>query len=403
MKGFDKNKLFSVAEGSIPRGDRIKLIGKETRGYVLAVEVTVKDSQLNATEGGNVTLQCMYTTTQVDISNLNIQWTFLRSLSTDHIQQTSCPTGYNVDESSVMHCPKTVHMLDRRGLCSWQFKIYYSEGKQTYINQDFKGRLLAAHNPGNASITIEKLRPSDTGSYLCEVDNPPDFTGTNIGSIMLTVLVAPSKPKCGVTPHPAKAMTAILTCHSDEGVPAPTYHWVKIVNNVHQTISGYFDPRTGILTVSNISEHENGVYLCTASNNLGNQSCTVDLSILSSESDYIIGGIIGAILVAMVIGAIIWAATKKRKKNVEKDTEFQVKHEARKTSTTYVAVPTDHAPAASANANDVELPEAAQSSMEASDVHRPPTEAPLLSENPVSSGTEKAAKEETEGDGPQTT
>ncbi|XP_067852840.1 V-set and immunoglobulin domain-containing protein 1-like [Heptranchias perlo] len=340
-------------------------------GCALAVQVTVKDRRMNATEGESVTLPCTYKTTLHDLSKLDIQWTFLRNSFKKHMQ------------------------------------IYFSEVNLTYISQDFKGRLLAAHDSGNASITIEKLRPSDSGSYLCEVNNPPDFTGTNIGSVVLTVLVPPSKPECGITAHPVKAKSAILTCHSNTGVPAPTYHWMKIVKNVHQNISGHLDPKTGILIISNISEHEYGVYQCTASNVLGNQSCNVDLSIFSSDSDHIIGAIVGAVLAAVVIGGIIWVVTHKTKKNakknanklLEQDTELQDKQKASTTPSTYVAVPTDDTPAASTNPNDAQLPEAGQNSTEASDVPEPPTEAPLLRENAVPSGTEKAATKETERDG----
>ncbi|XP_060688316.1 V-set and immunoglobulin domain-containing protein 1-like [Hemiscyllium ocellatum] len=395
-----------------------KTISKyRSQGCVFAVEVTVKDNHLNVTEGGNATLQCTYTTTVESLSELNIQWTFLGTTTKKpkqsaiqpahfyQIQQTSCATGYNVDDSSVMLCPKTVHMFDRRGLCNWQHQIYFSEGKQIYINEEFKGRLVATHAPGNASITIEKLRPSDTGDYLCQVDNPPDFTGTNIRSIVLTVLVEalyfvivpPSKPTCGIDPHPAKTDAAILNCHSNQGVPTPKYHWMEIVNNVHQNISGHSDPRTGILTISNVSQHEHGIYQCTAFNSLGNMTCTVDLSaLLASENDHVIGAIIGAILAAIVIGAIVWVIAKKTKKrakkNMEKDTEFQVKQEPRKTSTTYASVPTDHASAAATNATDAQL-------SEASEIHSHPNETPLLSENVVPSGTEKTPNEEIEGVG----
>ncbi|XP_078402294.1 V-set and immunoglobulin domain-containing protein 1-like [Cetorhinus maximus] len=286
-------------------------------------------------------------------------------------------------------------------------QIYYFQGKMRYINKEFKGRLLAARTPGNASITIENLRPSDTGNYRCEVENPPDFTGTNIKSIELTVLVPPSKPKCDIVPHPAKMNSAILTCHSSQGVPAPTYHWEEIVNMVHQNISGYPDPRTGLLTISNISEHGHGVYVCTASNYLGNQSCTIDMSTLYADTDHIIGAIIGAVLAAIIIAAIVWVVTKKAKKkakkNVEKDTEFQLKQEVGKTSTPYAAVPTDDAAAASTDVNDAQLPEVGLSGMEVSEVHKAPTETPLLSKNAVPYGTEKEAKEEIEEDGSQAT
>ncbi|XP_069749095.1 V-set and immunoglobulin domain-containing protein 1-like isoform X2 [Narcine bancroftii] len=337
-------------------------------GYVHAVQVTVKDSHLNGTEGGNVTLLCTFKTTHSDSTNLNIQWTFIPSHSKSNEQ------------------------------------IYYSEGTMTYINPAFKGRLSAEHKPGNASITIEKLRTSDSGNYICEVDNPPDFQGNNIGSVILTVLVPPSKPECGIGPHPVKARSAILTCHSNEGDPSPTYHWVKIVHNIHQNISGNLDPRTGMLTISNISDTEYGIYQCTASNKLGNETCTVDLSKVSSENDSIIGGIVGAVLIALVIGVIIWVVAKKAKKakkNAQKDNELQVKQESRTSPATYVAVPTDTA--AMEHPNDAQLPDASQNSTEAPDVHQFPNESLPLNENAPPPGTEKAGNKESEGDGPQTT
>ncbi|XP_072914183.1 V-set and immunoglobulin domain-containing protein 1-like [Hemitrygon akajei] len=332
-------------------------------GCVQAVQVTVKDSHVNGTEGGSATLLCTYKTVDGDSSDLNIQWTVVPSQPGSHKQ------------------------------------IYYSAGNVTYISTEFKGRLLAAQKPGNASITIEKLRPSDSGNYICEVENPPDFQGNNIGSVILTVLVPPSKPNCGIVPHPAKARAAILTCHSDEGVPDPTYHWVKIVDHVHQNVTGHLDIKTGMLIISNISDSEHGTYQCIASNKLGNKTCNVDLSHLNSDSDAIIGGIVGAVLIAAVIGIIIWVVTKKAKKkakkNVQEGTELQVKQDARNSPTTYVAVPTGAA--AKENPNDA----LDQNNVETPDVHETPNESLPLNEDATASGTEKAVNKESEGNGPQ--
>ncbi|XP_078267978.1 V-set and immunoglobulin domain-containing protein 1-like [Rhinoraja longicauda] len=335
-------------------------------GCVRAVQVTVKDGHVNGTEGGSVTLLCTYTTSDSDSSNMNIQWAFVPSHSKSQMQ------------------------------------IYFFGGNVTFINPAFKGRLLAGHKPGNASITIEKLRPTDSGNYICEVENPPDFKGNNIGTATLTVLVPPSKPHCGIAAHPSKARSAILTCHCDKGVPSPRYRWVKLVDQVHQNISGHLDPRTGMLTISNISDTENGIYQCIAFNTLGHETCTVDLSKLSSESDSIIGGVIGAVLIASVIGVIIWMVTKKAKKNAkknaQKDTELQAKQESNKTLATYVAVPTDAA--AVESTNHVESPDVGQNSTDTPDLHQPPHEHLPLSEHAAPSGSGQAEHKESEGDGP---
>ncbi|XP_072125865.1 V-set and immunoglobulin domain-containing protein 1-like [Mobula birostris] len=334
---------------------------------VRAVQVTVKDGHVNGTEGGSATLLCTYKTVDGDSSDLNIQWTFM------------------------------LNQLSSRK------QIYYFGENLTFISPEFKGRLLAARNPRNASITIEKLRPSDTGTYICEVENPPDFQGNNIGSVILTVLVPPSEPKCGIAPHPVKARVAILTCHSDEGVPDPIYHWVKIVDHVHQNITGHLDIKTGTLIISNISDSEHGTYQCIASNKLGNKTCNVDLSQFNSDSDVVIGGIVGAVLIAAVIGIIIWVVTKKAKKkakqNVQKGTELQVKEDATNSPTTYVAVPTDAA--AKENPDDAQAQALDQNNVETPEVHDTPSESLLLNEDATASGSEEAVNKESGGNGPQ--
>lgn len=67
-------------------------------------------------------------------------------------------------------------------------QIYYSEGGQAAAIGQFKGRIIAASNPGNASITISNMQPADSGIYICDVNNPPDFVGVNQGTLNVSVL-----------------------------------------------------------------------------------------------------------------------------------------------------------------------------------------------------------------------
>lgn len=41
---------------------------------------------------------------------------------------------------------------------------------------------------GDASIRLNNIRASDAGTYICEVNNPPDFDGTGTGLVKLVVL-----------------------------------------------------------------------------------------------------------------------------------------------------------------------------------------------------------------------
>lgn len=41
---------------------------------------------------------------------------------------------------------------------------------------------------GVATLKLTDVHPSDTGTYLCQVNNPPDFYSNGLGLINLTVL-----------------------------------------------------------------------------------------------------------------------------------------------------------------------------------------------------------------------
>lgn len=67
-------------------------------------------------------------------------------------------------------------------------QIYYYSGGQSYSYGEFKNRITAATGPGNASITISNMQPSDTGSYTCEVFSPLNDAGQSQKSVIVNVL-----------------------------------------------------------------------------------------------------------------------------------------------------------------------------------------------------------------------
>lgn len=67
-------------------------------------------------------------------------------------------------------------------------QIYYYSGGQSYSYGEFKNRITAATSPGNASITISNMQPSDTGSYTCEVFSPQGDAGQSQKSVIVNVL-----------------------------------------------------------------------------------------------------------------------------------------------------------------------------------------------------------------------
>ncbi|XP_007463736.1 PREDICTED: LOW QUALITY PROTEIN: V-set and immunoglobulin domain-containing protein 1 [Lipotes vexillifer] len=262
-------------------------------GPVRGVQVTIPDDFVNVTVGSDVTLICTYTTTVASLDKLSIQWTFFH--------KESQPVS-----------------------------IYYYEGGQATAIGQFKDRIVGSNAPGNASITISHVQPADSGIYVCDVNNPPDFFGKNQGTLNVSVLVKPSKPFCSIQGIPETGHPISLTCLSVLGTPSPVYYWYKLEGRDIVPVKETFNPATGILFIGNLTNFVQGYYQCTAINNLGNSSCEIDLTSSHPEVGIIVGAMVGTLIGAAIIFSVVCFARnkakgkgKKRKRNSKPTTELQ--------------------------------------------------------------------------------
>ncbi|XP_035180550.1 V-set and immunoglobulin domain-containing protein 1 isoform X3 [Oxyura jamaicensis] len=276
---------------------------RRQRGHASGVVVTVPEKIVNVTTGGNATLLCTYTSSQ-PLGNFFIQWSF-----------------YSAKESQL-------------------HTIYYYSGGQSYSYGEFKNRITAATGPGNASITISNMQPSDTGSYTCEVFSPLNDAGQSQKSVIVNVLVKPSKPFCKIEGTPEKGHLIYLLCKCEEGLPHPTYHWYKVDDNTLTPVTEQINPNTGILYIGNLTTFETGYYRCIASNVMGNSTCELDLTSMHSDSAIVAGALIGAIVAAVIICVIVWVLTKKAKKKKSSSNEMQVMAQ-KQSNAEYVQVPNE--------------------------------------------------------------
>nr|XP_014345256.1 PREDICTED: V-set and immunoglobulin domain-containing protein 1 [Latimeria chalumnae] len=369
-------------------------------GSVFSLNVEIKDSKVNVTVGKSVTLYCTFTST-VPVEKATIEWDFYQAKSLQYSMNSPCPTDHSLGKSSVNQCPEMEYSTDARGRCSWKSKIYYSQNGSSYSLGEFKDRIKGAKNPGNATITISNMMPSDSGVYLCQVTNAPDFEGKNNDKVFVFVLVKPSKPHCSIRGPVETGDDVSLACYSEEGTPRPTYIWQKLTNGVPGPATGYLNPNKGTLLIGNLSSFETGRYLCTASNSLGIAACTLDLSIGSPDDGAIAGAIIGVIVAVAVIGIIIWYVLEKRKKRKHKKgkadgAELQATRSQKGGSTKYSEVPKEDTLPVNASLA------AAHPSMEASAGNEPRTEAAAGTPREENSAAEAAnQKLEEEGEGQQ--
>uniref|UniRef100_G3WQZ6 Ig-like domain-containing protein n=1 Tax=Sarcophilus harrisii TaxID=9305 RepID=G3WQZ6_SARHA len=120
------------------------------------VEVKVPVEPLSKPAGGTAELTCSYSTSVGE--NFALKWSFI---------QPGNPLS----------------------------SILYFTNKELYLTGPQAKRVTLLQNPptgGVATLRLSDTRSSDTGTYVCQVNNPPDFYSNGLGLINLTVL-DPSK------------------------------------------------------------------------------------------------------------------------------------------------------------------------------------------------------------------
>ncbi|EHB05829.1 V-set and immunoglobulin domain-containing protein 1 [Heterocephalus glaber] len=170
------------------------------------------------------------------------------------------------------------------------------------------------------------MQPADSGIYICDVNNPPDFVGKNQDIIIVTVLVKPSKPFCSLQGSPEAGRTISLSCLSVIGTPSSVYYWYKLEGRNIVSVKESFNSVTGILVIGNLTNFEEKYYQCTAINKLGNSSCEIDLTYAHPEVGIITGTLVGILVGASITIAVVYFArnkAKEKKRHSNSTTELE--------------------------------------------------------------------------------
>ncbi|XP_041427823.1 V-set and immunoglobulin domain-containing protein 1 isoform X1 [Xenopus laevis] len=283
------------------------------------VQVTIQNPIINVTSGQNATLYCTYILNNQNKNNLVIQWNIFQAKSQN--QETLSPC-FSPEEGSLNQCLKTAYGRDARGRCNWKNQVFFYQNNQSLSGPSYKNRVTAAMSPGNATITISNMQSQDTGIYTCEVLNLPESSGQ--GKILLTVLVPPSVPHCSIRGAVETGHFISLLCYSEEGMPRPIYSWNRVENGLLKSTPSQMNQQKGSLIIGNLTDFEEGYYRCTASNNLGNATCELNLH-TGGEGGVIAAAVIGGLLAAAIIIAIVWflVVKRKQKKQLPPTTEMK--------------------------------------------------------------------------------
>ncbi|XP_025854778.2 V-set and immunoglobulin domain-containing protein 2 isoform X1 [Vulpes vulpes] len=255
----------------------------------LAVEVKVPVEPLSTPAGKSAELTCSYSTSVGD--NFALEWSFV---------QPGKPVS-------------AAHPI-----------LYFTNGHLYPTGSKAKRASLLQNPPtrGVATLKLTDVQPSDTGTYLCQVNNPPDFYTNGLGLINLTVLVPPSSPSCSASGQTSVGGSAALKCSSSQGAPRPVYNWVRLGSSPAPSPGSMMqDEVSGQLILTNLSLTYSGTYRCVATNQMGSASCELTLSVTDPSKGRVAGALIGVLLVVLLLSVAAFCLLRFQKERRKRPKE----------------------------------------------------------------------------------
>ncbi|XP_053561840.1 cell surface A33 antigen [Bombina bombina] len=260
--------------------------------------------------------------------------TVLTSISAIVVQTPTKVVESARGQSAVLPCKYQTSTIGRKsGSVEWKrlpsqeevtilfFNDITTNGSNYQDRVSFNGNV----NADDATITINQLRMEDNGTYQCDVKISTDRQGTSFASLDLVVLVAPTKPNCGIAGTAEYGQVITLTCASSEGSPIPDYSWKSFSpDNQERQLPLTSERVAGGLTLKNISMDTSGFFICTAKNKVGSDFCNLTLAVMPPSMNIafyagIIGGSVGGII---VLGIIAYCCCCRDKDKGEYDYEM---------------------------------------------------------------------------------
>uniref|UniRef100_A0A3P8VLI1 Hepatic and glial cell adhesion molecule n=1 Tax=Cynoglossus semilaevis TaxID=244447 RepID=A0A3P8VLI1_CYNSE len=239
-------------------------------GEVLAVNMTIPNTVIRGTHGGEAVLSVSYSSFSADLPV--IKWQLKREKSVTVVQSIG---------------------TDIIGT----------------LRPEYRDRILVFEN---GTLLLHNLRFSDDGIYDVEISITDDtFTGE--GSITLTVDEPISKPYIHTESSSILELSenVVLNCSHENGT-RPTYGWFRGGKPQSNETRFSLSPDKKLLTISRVLMADDDIYSCTVENPVGNvTSIPFRLTVYRRSSLYIIlstGGIF--ILITLVTICACWTPSK---------------------------------------------------------------------------------------------
>ncbi|KAK5858187.1 hypothetical protein PBY51_002351 [Eleginops maclovinus] len=257
----------------IPRILLLLCLSSYNSGGVLAVNMTIPNTLIRGTVGGEAVLSVCYNSFSLDLPV--IKWQLKREKSITVVQSIG---------------------TDIIGT----------------LRPEYRDRILVFEN---GTLLLHNLRLSDNGTYDVEISITDDtFTGE--GSITLTVDEIISRPFIHMETTSVLELceNVVLNCSHDNGTKT-AYRWFKGGKQLTNMTRFVLSPDQKLLTIMRVLMADDDVYSCMVENPVGNMtSLPIRLTVYRRSSLYIIlstGGIF--LLITLVTICACWTPSKKQR------------------------------------------------------------------------------------------
>ncbi|XP_070839165.1 CXADR-like membrane protein [Chaetodon trifascialis] len=266
---------------------------------LLGMLMTCAQTEMKKVVGDNATLPCHHQFWVGDDPTLDIEWLLLKPANRQRVVITYF-AGRVFDPSEAEH------------------------GRVAFAGEYLKG---------DASLLISDLSLTDSGEYSCKVKTGVQY---HWSTISLIVLVKPSKPQCWMEGKLFEGGDVKMSCKSTDGSDPIHYKWERVLDK--GKYAGKLPPlaqidlkHPEIVTLRNLTKDSTGVYKCTASNDVGEATCTVEIKMHYLRGIGVVAGaVVGVSFGVLIIVLIIWLVFHKKgmKKYEDEETPNEIREDA---------------------------------------------------------------------------
>ncbi|XP_005428926.2 CXADR-like membrane protein [Geospiza fortis] len=214
--------------------------------------------------------------------------------------------------------------------------ITYSGGRvYDDLNEEQKGRVSFTSNflAGDASLQIISLQSSDAGKYICKVKNAGQYEWARI---TLKVVEKPSKPKCWLEGELLEGKELSLQCRSASGTAPISYRWQRLSEEDERAEQLPPNSRVNIsnpgqVLLKNLTQMSTGLYQCVATNEAGQESCVLQVTVQHAQNISMIAGAVCGVLVGLSLLFLVVRLTirrKEKKRYEEEEAPNEIREDA---------------------------------------------------------------------------